>query len=143
MRSRYRIAGTGMRLLGPQARGSYGFFFMASVHMPRHFSSVAAHLLRNPLEPAGLTWLVPGSVRSSHKLNKRGALLLQVDAYNSRYAMGVAIRMVRATRSNQISTMWVILTGIFVAMMQGTRAEKKMMAETETTPMTKRSTRDS
>lgn len=52
----------------------------------------------------------------------------------------VAMRMVSATRSNQISTMCGTDTGISVASTHGTSAEKKMTALTATTPMTKRST---
>ena len=48
---------------------------------------------------------------------------------------------VRTTRSNQITTKCHSLIGILVARMHGTSAEKKMMADTATTPMTNFSVR--
>ena len=44
--------------------------------------------------------------------------------------------IVKHTRSNQMIIMWLSLIGIFVAKMQGTSAEKKMIADIEATPIT-------
>ena len=48
--------------------------------------------------------------------------------------------IVKATRSNHSTTICGIDIGTRVAMMHGTKAEKKMMAEIETTPITNFST---
>lgn len=47
--------------------------------------------------------------------------------------MGVAIRIVKIVRSTQIIINFGILTGISVDKIQGTKAEKKIMADTDKT----------